>query len=181
MRIVLFLLIQLFGVTSAALASELALEDLQQTNALLRAEFDLARSGNPYMLVDLQENQLQLKASGLALQSWRIDHYRRWGHPSALPAVNLENKSSLEEPERNIMVVNAAEKSDADVSKPFKALELTDMPYLLCNAPAERHVNQCAVHPDRLVRAYSWLFRNHRLVPEPAVDFQLEFSSQLAL
>lgn len=128
MRIVLFLLIYLLGVASAALAGDLALEDLQQANAVLQAELDLARSGKPYILIDLQENRLQLRASGLALQSWGIDYYRRWGRPSAVPAVNLLNKSSLEKPERNIQEVNAVEAHEEEGGKPFKALEVAEMP-----------------------------------------------------
>ncbi len=128
MRIVLFILIQLLGVASMALAGDRDLEDLQQANALLQAEFDLARSGELYLLIDMQVNQLQLKASGQALQSWRVDRYRRWGHPSALPASLLEIKSVFYKPERNVQVVNMAEPSVEAVSQSFKALELTEMP-----------------------------------------------------
>lgn len=128
MHIVLFILIQLLGVASTALADDRDLEDLQQANALLQAEFDLARSGEFYLLIDMQVNQLQLKASGQALQSWRVDRYRRWGHPSALPASRLGIKSVFDKPERNVQVVNMAEPSVQAVSKSFKARELTDMP-----------------------------------------------------
>lgn len=53
---------------------------------------------------------------------------RRWGYPAALPAVVLERKSTLDEPERSVLVVNATEPSADVASKPFKALELADMP-----------------------------------------------------
>lgn len=128
MRIVPILLISLFVFWTAAFADELSLEKLQQTNTLLHAELDLARSDKPYLLIDLQDHQIQLKASALALHSWEIVRFRRWGHPSAVPAANLESKSSLEEPERDIYVVNATELGAEPVSKQFKALELADMP-----------------------------------------------------
>ena len=127
MRIILFIIIQLLGAASMAMADD-RVENLLQANVLLQAEFDLARSGELYLLIDMQVNQLQLKASGLALQTWRVDRYRRWGHPSALPVSRLKSKSVFYKPERNVQVVNMTEPGVEAVSKSFKALELTDMP-----------------------------------------------------
>lgn len=128
MRIVPLLLISLFVLGTASLANDQSLEELRQANALLQAELDLARADKPYLLIDLQIHQIQLKASGLALQSWGIDHFRRWGHPVALPAAILQSKSSLNAPERDIQVVKMTEPRGDSDSKPFKALELADMP-----------------------------------------------------
>jgi len=129
MRIVaLLILMSVLGLASAVLAEAPPLEALQQDNALLQAELRLAKSGSTYLLIDLQERRLQLKTSGLVLQSWGIDRYRRWGQPSALPVSIMESKSSFDEPEREVQVVNATEPSEDNVRKPFRALELTDMP-----------------------------------------------------
>jgi hypothetical protein len=123
----LFILL-LSGNVPATLASDQTLAELQQLNALLQAEDELAKTGKPYLLIDLQEQQLQLKVSGLPLESWRINHYRSWGSPSSLSATTLEGKSSLDDPERDVQVVNAAAPDAAAASKPFKAFELADMP-----------------------------------------------------
>jgi hypothetical protein len=124
----LSIVVLLLGWVSAALAGAPLLEDLRQDNALLQAEYALARDGRPYLLIDLPERRLQLKASGLSLVSWEIDGYRCWGHPAALPAAKLEHKSSLDNSEREVLVVNAAEPEGKTAGKPFKALELADMP-----------------------------------------------------
>jgi hypothetical protein len=128
MRVALSILCFLLGVMSPAVAGDQSLVDLQQANALLQAEYDLARSGKSYLLIDLQEHQLQLKASGLTLEKWSIDTYRCWGHPSATTPSNLESKSALAAPERDVHVVGAAEPGEETTEKPFKALELADMP-----------------------------------------------------
>jgi hypothetical protein len=128
MRIFLLFLTFMLSVSSGPLADDQPLGELQQANALLQAEYDLARDGKPYLLIDLYERQLLLKASGLTLQSWQVDDFRRWGYPPSTAAATLVSKSSLDDPERQVQVVNAAETRKEVVSKPFNALELADMP-----------------------------------------------------
>jgi len=123
----------LFGFASTASAADQTLLALQQTNALLQAELELGRTGNTYLLVDLPAQRMKLKANGLTLKEWAISGYRRWGHPSALPAAKLASKSSRDEPEREVQVVNSAAPVPEESAKPFEAFELDDMPasYLL--------------------------------------------------
>ena len=128
MRIVSFLLISLLAVGASVSAESLSVDELQKVNAQLQSEFELARSEKPYLLIDLQEHQLQLKVCGLALQTWQIVRFRLWGHPAAVPAVKLESKSSPDEPDRETQVVNTAELVEDAAAKPLKALELADMP-----------------------------------------------------
>ncbi len=128
MRTIRNLLLLLLIAPILVVAGELSHADLQQENALLQAEYDLAKAGKPYLLIDLQEQQLELKASGLPLETWHIDSYRRWGYPSALTAVDLQSKSSLAEPEREVHVVSAAVPDGVAADKPLKAFELADMP-----------------------------------------------------
>lgn len=118
----------LCGLVSPAFAADQALLALQQTNVLLQAELELGRAGNTYLLVDLPEQKMKLKANGLILKEWAISGYRRWGHPSALPAAKLVSKSSRDEPEREVQVVNSATPAPEAPSKQFEAFELEDMP-----------------------------------------------------
>jgi hypothetical protein len=127
MRTVMISLIFLLCVASASSAGSQPVEELRQVNAWLQAEYDQAKSGKPYLMIDLMELQLQLKVNGLVLQSWDVDSYRPWGHPVALKT-SLESRTSLAEPERDIQVVNTTEPNAAAVNKTFKALELADMP-----------------------------------------------------
>lgn len=129
MRSVLLLLLLMFGLAApAVVAGEGDLSALQQANALLQAEHELSRTGEPYLVVDLPAQVLSLKASGLTLADWTIIAYRRWGHPSALPAARLVRKASLDEPERDVQVVNIAAPETETPPKPPKAFELADMP-----------------------------------------------------
>lgn len=128
MRILLILSLLLLGIAPAALTSDNMLTGLQQENAFLLAEYDLAKSGKAYLLIDLQEHQMYLKASGLTLESLPIAHCRSWGQSMALSVSGLLSKSSLDKPERDVHVVSAATEDAGDAVKPFQAFELADMP-----------------------------------------------------
>jgi len=114
----------LFAASSVGAADDREITDLQHVNKLLQAEYALAKTGNPYLLIDLQAQRVYVKASGVVLESLEIDNSRSWGSPTGLPAANLVNKSSFAEPERNVQVVNG----QPVVAQPFNALELADMP-----------------------------------------------------
>ncbi len=128
MRTVLLVLLLLPGLASAVSVEDHDLAALQQANTLLKAEYEQARTGKPYLLIDLPEQQVRLKASGMMLEFWKIDGYRLWGHPSALPATNLERKFSFDDPERDVQIANADAIVDATPSQKLRALELADMP-----------------------------------------------------
>lgn len=151
----------LFGFVSTTFADDRALLALQQTNILLQAELELGRTGNTYLLVDLPERKMKLKANGLILKEWAIPGYRRWGHPAALPAAKLVSKSSRDEPEREVQVVNSAAPAPEAPSKQFEAFELEDMPHsylLLLDNGTEITVRQ---RPDQ------WLGRLWRGLATP--------------
>ena len=124
--LVWFLLLS--GSLPAALAQSPTTDELRLAHQLLQAEYALSRTGLPYVVIDLQDNLLHLKASGLLLESWPIDHHRRWAHPQALAAVTLERKSAFAQPQREVQVVNTPAPARKVINKPLKALELTDMP-----------------------------------------------------
>lgn len=128
MRTVLCLFLCLLGSVPAVLAADATLTDLQQVNAFLQAEYDLAKSGKPYLLIDLPGQQLQLKTSGVILETLTVVGYRSWGQPMDLSVASLVKKASLDSPERDVHVVSAEEQNPDETSKPFKALELDDMP-----------------------------------------------------
>lgn len=127
MRTVLIFLMFLFWIVAAPSAGGLPMQELRQVNAWLQAEYDQAKSGKSYLVIDLNQLKLQLKINGLVLQSWDIDRYRRWGHPLAL-TTSLEKKTSFAGSGRDVQVVNTSGLNAEAVNKTFKALELADMP-----------------------------------------------------
>ncbi len=78
------------------------------------------------MLFDLQEQQVQLRGSGLVLESWPIEGFRTWGGTFLTSAVSLLRKTSFNDPERDVQVAEIA--TPAASIKPPKALEIGDMP-----------------------------------------------------
>jgi hypothetical protein len=128
MPLLFLLFISLLGDASAALASDRSLNELQQFNLLLQAEYDLSKSDNPYWLIDLQEQQLVLKANGVILETLQVEDFRSWGRVPVLAVTCLVRKSSLIDPEREVQVVKTMEHEPNEFNKPFKAFELADMP-----------------------------------------------------
>ena len=101
--------------------------DLQQTNSLLQAEYDLAKNGRIYLIIDLQEHRVHLKGGGLTLVSWGIVRKLQWGRKAAPRPHVLEGKASSADPERDVLVTNSAEPAKSE-SRLAKAFELDDMP-----------------------------------------------------
>ena len=128
MRVALYCLFLLLTAGPPVMAGGQSLAELQQVNVQLQAEYDLAKTGKPYLVINLQDRQLQFKTSGLSLEQWSIDSYRRWGHPAAMRPASLKIKSALAEPQREVQVVSATVPGGETAEKPFKALELADMP-----------------------------------------------------
>lgn len=102
------------------------LAGLRQEHLLLQAEYTLVKSGQLFTLFDLQQKQVQLKGSGLVLESWAIEDFRIWGTITLASAVSLSRKTSFNAPERDVQV--------ADITAPVasaklpKTLEVDDMP-----------------------------------------------------
>lgn len=98
----------------------------------LNLEYQLARKPSFYFVLDLGSRALELRVRGMTLREWPIGKIRFWGEPALrgeTGTLELERKSALRVPERNVIKPGQAE---TVTSKPgefeLKALELKDMP-----------------------------------------------------
>jgi len=115
--------------------------DLLQTNRLLQAEFDLAKSQHLYFFIDLPESRIYFRASGITLAELPVLTVRSWGRPADGIAYTLASKTARREPAREQVLIpppagKEPEKSETPVIEARKpaegpavqALEIADMP-----------------------------------------------------
>lgn len=139
MRLFLLIIATLLLWVPLAAADELA--DLAQTNRLLQAEFDLAKSQQLYFVFDLQAAQIEFKVSGVAVAKLPILSLRSWGRPADGIAYTLQKRTARKEPARETIAIpdgKEPEKPAAPVVLPkpgeppkppeLQALEIADMP-----------------------------------------------------
>ncbi|MBU3915960.1 hypothetical protein KKA14_10535 [bacterium] len=94
-------------------------------NAFLKAELILASKPAIYLLLNLSNNTIQLKAKGIVLRELPITHSNFWGDPLPIKPLGLIQKSSFVKPKR--IVIKPGETSKPDTFQ-IEALELEDMP-----------------------------------------------------
>ena len=115
--------------------------DLAQTNRLLQAEFELAKSQKLYFIFDLQASQILFKVSGVTLAELPILAVRSWGRPADGLAYTLASRSARKEPEREKIAIPDGNEEAKPVTPPpvpkagekpkppeLQALEIADMP-----------------------------------------------------
>lgn len=143
MRILLLFLLIFAGVASSNADD---VEQLQATNRLLRAEFELAKKGQLYMVFDLREQQVLFKLSGVTANRLTVGDVRFWGPTPTEKVRLLQLKEADNAPQREKIqipgpeetaVVAAPKPPEAkpaaeEAPKPFalQALEIDDMPEL---------------------------------------------------
>ncbi len=127
----------LFCAPLPALAST---EDLAQTNRLLQAEYELAKSQKLYFIFDLQAAQILFRVSGVTLAKLPILSLHSWGRPADGIAYALARRSARKEPVRQQIVIPDGKEPEkpATPAPPVKpgeikapelqALEIADMP-----------------------------------------------------
>ncbi len=109
-------------------------DETLRDQAVLAAEYGLARAPGFYFVLDVPGKTLDLRARGMVLKSWPLRSMRFWGHPAFQGAVELKRKSTLRVPERAVVRPpgegEPATASAESVSDGFEveALELKDMP-----------------------------------------------------
>jgi hypothetical protein len=138
MRFFLTTLLAVLLCGPVAAADEAA--ELAQTNRLLQAEYDLAKSQQLYFFIDLLANRIHFRTSGVTLAELPILSLRSWGRPADGIAYTLAKKTAREEPVREqVLIPPPAGKEPekpaepvVEVKKPqgpvVQALEIADMP-----------------------------------------------------
>ena len=138
MRFFLTILLALLLCSPVAAADETA--ELAQTNRLLQAEYELAKSQQLYFFIDLKANRIYFRTSGVTLAELPILSLRSWGRPADGIAYTLAKKTAREEPVREQVLIPPAPGKEPDkpaepvieAKKPqapaLQALEIADMP-----------------------------------------------------
>jgi hypothetical protein len=139
MRLLLTIVLTLLCWVPVAAADETA--ELAQTNRLLQAEYELAKSEKLYFIFDLQAAQILFKVSGVTVARLPILALRSWGRPSDGIAYTLSKRSARQEPQRDQVVIPDGKEEAAPATPPpppkpgeapkapeLQALEIADMP-----------------------------------------------------
>ena len=138
MRLLLTMFLTLLLWVPAAAADELA--ELAQTNRLLQAEYELAKSQQLYFIFDLQASEILYRVSGVTVARLPILSLRSWGRPNDGIAYTLSKRSARKEPKRDQVVIPDGKEEAAPATPPppkpgeapkapeLQALEITDMP-----------------------------------------------------
>ena len=113
------------GKDSAVPVKELNPVDILENKSLLEAELILANSSGLYVIVDLRNEKIELKARGLVLREWLIISRRFFGYPIPLKALLLQKKNALFPPKRQD--IKPGQNKDNKDYKP-DILEIDDMP-----------------------------------------------------
>ena len=139
MRLISAILLTFLLCVPVAAADEVA--ELAQTNRLLQAEFELAKSQQLYFIFDLQTSRILFKVSGVTVADLPILSLRSWGRPADGLAYTLTSRTARKEPEREQIAIpdGKEEEKPATPTAPPKpgeapkapevqALEIADMP-----------------------------------------------------
>jgi hypothetical protein len=120
---VLVVNIYAFAVATPALPADLA--TLEGINRLLRAEYQLAKKDQLYIVLDLPAGQVQIKASGVVLASLPVQQWQRHGELGLEGWRTLSARQAAAAPQR-ITIDPQAEKAPGKFK--LQALEMDDMP-----------------------------------------------------
>ena len=110
------------GVEAAPLPE---LDRLVRENNLLKSENQLAKTPQVYVLFNLVEKKIFIKARGTVLKELSIDSLRTWGASIQVKPMTLLKKDALIEPERK--EIKPAKEGEETTSE-LQALQVGDMP-----------------------------------------------------
>jgi hypothetical protein len=110
------------GVEAAPLPE---LDRLARENNLLKSENQLAKTPQIYVLFDLVEKKIFIKARGTVLKDLSIDSLGIWGASIQVKSMTLLKKDALIEPERK--EIKPAKEGEETTSE-LQALQVGDMP-----------------------------------------------------
>ncbi|TLM67701.1 MAG: hypothetical protein FDZ69_04190 [Deltaproteobacteria bacterium] len=139
MRLLATLLLTILFWVPAAAADDVA--ELAQTNRLLQAEFELAKSQKLYFIFDLQASEILYKVSGVTVARLPILSLRSWGRPADGIAYTLAKRTARKEPQREQIAIPDGREEEKPTPPPappkpgeppkapdLQALEIADMP-----------------------------------------------------
>ena len=130
MKLSLLLLLPLFFLLQPHPASPDELSDLQEENLFLKAELKLARSNRLYVVVDLPEGAVYLKAGGVTARRLPVDAWRLHGPVPVFKERRIAARETDSPPRRpEIKIGPADEKNKPQTgSDSVNTLELDEMP-----------------------------------------------------
>lgn len=99
--------------------------NLLENKLFLETELGLAKTPGFYVIVNLRNNKIELRARGMVLREWLIESRRFLGHPVPSKALLLQKKSALFPPKRQD--IKPGQNKDNKDYKP-DILEVEDMP-----------------------------------------------------
>ena len=121
-----FLILLFIFSLGGASASASGGEGLAEKNSLLRSEYQLAKTSQIYLILDLSEKRIWIKIRGIILKELPIESCSQWGTPLQPKARVLISKSADRKPQR--MEVKPAQKNDEESPPEVPALQLEHMP-----------------------------------------------------
>ena len=150
---------QTFGESGVTLAKE---------NHLLREEWSLAQKSNLYVIFQLKETAIQIKAKGINLREFPIHHIDLWGNNLPDKALALVKKSALVKPSRKTVRPGEMKESE-DFT--LDVLELDDMPIRYTLVLDDRVF--LSIHPSEGVTSMfgNTLASLENFIVRPAVTF----------
>jgi hypothetical protein len=101
------------------------LDRLVRENNLLKSEHQLAKTPQVYVLFDLVEKEIFIKARGTVVKELSIDSLRIWGASIQVKPMTLLKKDALIEPERKEI---KPAKEGEETSSELQVLQVGDMP-----------------------------------------------------
>lgn len=138
MRFVLSVLLLLLLFGTARATDDAA--SLLQSNRLLGAEFDLAKTQQLYFVIDLPDKHIFFRTSGVTLAELPILSLSIWGRPADGITYTLAKKTARQEPVREQVLIPPAPgkepekpvepviESGKPAAPALQALEIADMP-----------------------------------------------------
>lgn len=99
-------------------------------NLLLENELSLAQTAVSYMVINLEDKAVYLKARGIVLRKWDIQRSKLWGKPIPIKVFKLIKKSALSTPKRTNITpgLEDQKKKEKKDGIELDVLELKDMP-----------------------------------------------------
>lgn len=163
------------AILCAAIVSPAAAQDpLQLENTLLRAEYEMARKGQIYLVLNLEAKEFAVRASGITLATIPIQEIRVWG-PLPEPGLHLVTEKDRVPPREKIQIPPAG--SSGEPVKPPAAEAGKTQP----EKPAEKKFDLQATEVTDMPTSYSLWLEGGGLIAIKSLPVASDWKSKLAL